>query len=317
MIRIGLLIYPGCLPTGVLAGLDFFKVANLIASRDLFEVQIVGFDKKSVQCAHGSILSPAFEVNQFKPDILVVPGFWSTSQKHAQTIADKNEFLQKKLNVISNQCVIASYCTGVYFHAKTSRLNQKNATVTWWLMRLLLDQFKKTKWQVNKTLVVSKQDITACGANGFYSIYEHIIQKYASAENLRNVRKYLMVPTAFNANDPFVKFNFLISENKDFNKLKRRIEKTLSRDLSVETVAKQLNLTSKTLSRRLQSLSVTPAYLFRTIKYKQAADLILHTDLSIKEICDDLGFDDESNFRRGFKNLTQMTPSQYKRKYKV
>lgn len=317
MIKIGLLIYPQCLPTGLLAGLDFFNAANAVLGKKKFSAKLVGLKKTPVVCAHDQELTPELTVGEFNPEIIVVPGFWMASSDEASAGLEQNSKLQLYLNTLPKNKVLWSYCAGVLFHAKTGRFHGKRATATWWLMQNVEKNFPSVKWEANKTLVETSKDVTASGANGYFQLYENALSSLANERVLSEVQRYLMTPHRLEKNSPFYQLEIASSTNKKILKIRKLIEITAACNVSASVVADSLGLSQKTLSRYFEKeLSWTPSAFFRMIKLNQAAELLTTTDLSVSEICERLGFVDESNFRRSFKKAVQLTPGEYKNKFK-
>ncbi|WII71359.1 helix-turn-helix domain-containing protein [Bdellovibrio sp. 22V] len=315
MLKVGFLVYPDCMPAGLFAGLDLLKTANTVSAKKLFEGKIVALSRGPVLCAHGQTVVPETSVREFDFDMLIIPGFWAYSAESVKKICDANADVQKYLNRISKEKMIGSYCVGSVFHARTSRLHNRTATATWWLARDLKNEFPKVRWQVNKISAGDLHDMTASGANGFYPLMTRVLAEFAGKKILTEVQKYLMTPTQFNANDPFYELETLTSKERVL-KLRKFVEKTPARDLSLVAAADFLGVSVKTLSRKMrEDLKWTPAVFFRMVKFKQAGAFLITTEDSVAQICDALGFDDEASFRKGFKNCVGMTPTEYRRKY--
>lgn len=315
MLNIGLLAYPHCMPAGLFAGLDIFQAANTIAEKNIFNAKIVSLSAKVVSCAHGQKVTPDSTAANFNFDVLIVPGFWGYSTETVATIQNQNQEIQKYLTSISSKKILASYCTGCILHAGTHRLRKKSATASWWLAQQLKYGFPDVRWQVNKIISGDNQDMTASGANGFYPLLYNLVEQHAGKKVLAEVQKYLMTPVQIRANDPFYELEILLAKERVL-KLRRYIEKSPARDITLAKVSEYLHVSSKTLSRQMQKdIPWTPSKFFRLIKYKQAGNLLTTTDDSVAEICDRLGFDDEVHFRKSFKQITTMTPTEYRAKY--
>jgi len=71
--RIGLLLYPGCMPAGLFAFADLLHAANRRAGRQLFETVYVAVDGDSVDCAHGLRLPAQSRLEAERFDALLVP----------------------------------------------------------------------------------------------------------------------------------------------------------------------------------------------------------------------------------------------------
>ena len=56
--RVGLLLYPGCMPAGLFAAADLMSAASLRAGRPVFETSWVALRAGDVACAQGMALHP-------------------------------------------------------------------------------------------------------------------------------------------------------------------------------------------------------------------------------------------------------------------
>lgn len=83
---------------------------------------------------------------------------------------------------------------------------------------------------------------------------------------------------------------------------------------SLEALAKQMAISSATLSRRLQEQGIHYQTIKDDIRRETAEALLLHSKLSIKDIAFRLGFQDSSAFSKTFKNWYSMTASEYRNK---
>lgn len=84
-------------------------------------------------------------------------------------------------------------------------------------------------------------------------------------------------------------------------------------DFTLKVFISGLGMSRSTLYRKLKALTgLSITEFIRTIKLKRAAQLISQTQLNISEIAFDLGFNDIKHFRKSFKALFKMTPSEYR-----
>ncbi|WP_289658676.1 AraC family transcriptional regulator [Flavobacterium panacagri] len=101
---------------------------------------------------------------------------------------------------------------------------------------------------------------------------------------------------------------------KNFNAL---IDLYFNKESSVNFYAEKLNITPNYLNMLSQRYLKTPAG--DVIKYRtilEAKRLLTSTDLSIKEIAYQLGFNDNTYFSKVFKKYTGKTPGDFKESYK-
>ena len=81
---------------------------------------------------------------------------------------------------------------------------------------------------------------------------------------------------------------------------------------SKEYIAKQLNMSSKTLQRRLKEEGLNYQDILNQLRQKLAKELISKNEISVHEIAYLLGFSEASNFHRAFKRWFNMTPKEYR-----
>ena len=84
-----------------------------------------------------------------------------------------------------------------------------------------------------------------------------------------------------------------------------------------EKIAEQLNITERTLQRRLQDAGTGYQQLLDDLRQKASTDWLTTTDLTSTEIAHKLGFSEVRSFLRRFKVWTGMTPGEYKEKHGV
>lgn len=101
---------------------------------------------------------------------------------------------------------------------------------------------------------------------------------------------------------------------KDFDPLKKFKTATIK---SLGEYAQLLNVSQNHLNDTVRAVSgKTPGTLIRERIVKEASQLLIHTQLSIAEICFLFNFDDPSYFTRFFKRYTGMTPKQHRERDK-
>jgi len=113
-------------------------------------------------------------------------------------------------------------------------------------------------------------------------------------------------------------FNIELS-NEDGQLMKKicsTIEKNLSNaDFDPDLLAHSQAMSTSTLYRRVKKLTgKTPGELIRTMRLEKAAILLEKSSLTVSEIVDEIGYLDTKNFRRNFKEFSQMNPMEYRQK---
>jgi AraC-like DNA-binding protein len=77
--------------------------------------------------------------------------------------------------------------------------------------------------------------------------------------------------------------------------------------------AQQIGITPKRLGQATSEiLSKSPKQIIDERVILEAKRLLVHTSISIKEIADQIGFDEPTNFNKFFRNNTNCTPLQFR-----
>ncbi|MEI6646774.1 MAG: AraC family transcriptional regulator [bacterium] len=102
-----------------------------------------------------------------------------------------------------------------------------------------------------------------------------------------------------------------------FNEVFNLVEKNLGADLRISELAKRYGTALRVFSKTFTACTqITPKeYLNRRLN-QEALQLVISTDLKIKEIADRLRFTDEFYFSRFFQKLNGVPPSRYRARFR-
>lgn len=103
----------------------------------------------------------------------------------------------------------------------------------------------------------------------------------------------------------------LKSENELIQRLKKTILSYKPEKIKQETAARELNLSTRTLQRKLKELNTTYKEVENELLLRLSKTYLEESECSIEEISYLLGFSESSAFIRFFKSLTETTPKKY------
>jgi len=95
--------------------------------------------------------------------------------------------------------------------------------------------------------------------------------------------------------------------------LQRRIGKA---PLAIDHVAHELNLSKRTLQRRLQQQNISFAQLRDQVRFHYSIDFLVRETLSIDAISAALDFSDRTSFTNAFKRWTNLSPSTFRKLFR-
>jgi AraC-like DNA-binding protein len=95
-------------------------------------------------------------------------------------------------------------------------------------------------------------------------------------------------------------------------KVREHLLVNLARPTSFEAIARSLNMTTRTLSRKLKDHNASFRGLVEELKTRMAIRYLRDTELTVEEIASALGFSDSANFRQSFRRWTKRAPSDFR-----
>ncbi|MDR7334376.1 helix-turn-helix domain-containing protein [Roseateles asaccharophilus] len=315
--RIGLLLYPGCMPAGLFAAADLLSAASLRAARPVFETVWVGLRAGDVACAQGMSLRAQAALTDARLDALLVPGYWSRSPDHLpRGLADNRELVQA-LGALPRRVALWSYCTGVALVAESGRLVGQPATAAWWMAPWLQQRHPRVDWQWQHAHVAGRSVATASGVHGHLPLVSAQVEPVIGPEAWQDVARLMMLPRPRQPAPVFDGLALTPATDPLLARLRTVAEATPAAEATLPRLAAALAVSPRTLARKAQALAGEPAGAFvRRVKLHQASEHLLHTGRSVGEVCAGLGFADEASFRRSFKALTGQTPQEFRQQHR-
>lgn len=315
-LQIGLLLFPGCMPAGLLAFADMLHAANRRTGLALFETRFIGLHPGPVECAHGLVLQATHGLAENPIDALLIPGFWAESPQQVETALADNAALLATLARLGKGCKVWSYCTGVCLAAASGRLNGQPATATWWLADSLLKRYPKVRWQSEKNSIFNERSATASGVNGYLPIAQSLIEQYVSAEVLRDLIKLMVLPRPAQSHDAFQAISLIGQPSPLLQRMHLLVEGLPAEQVTVQRLADELGMSERTLARKVKEETDLPVAAYaRRIKLSQVGERLTLTSVPVSTISAELGFSSDSNLRRMFKEMTDLTPAQYRQRF--
>ena len=88
-----------------------------------------------------------------------------------------------------------------------------------------------------------------------------------------------------------------------------------SGNITQEDIARLLNLSAKTLQRKLKAENTHFKSLVDEVRLTTSNDLLKNSSLNLNQISEQLGFGEPRSFFRWFQKITQLTPGQYRQQF--
>ncbi|MBU2894082.1 helix-turn-helix domain-containing protein [Colwellia sp. D2M02] len=322
---VNLIIYPHVLATGVTLPVEMLLAGEAFARRydksvARLETQFLSEEAQQIKSRAGitmladitlAELAVDNENNSKTPDIIIVPSLWRNPRpiinKHPKLVAWLKHCWQQGSTLIG-------VGTGVCFLAESGLLNNHSATTHWHYVEQFKRDYPKVDLKPDFFITQSERIYCAASLNALADIIVHIIAQYygkAAAQNVeRNfsheIRKpyeeqrYLEGAVDRHADELIAQIQFWLRTN-------------LSTDLSLEELASQFGLSQRSFTRRFKAATgVRATQYWQQLRIETAKELLASSNLTIQEIADQVGYQDQGHLARLFKLHLNQSPKDYR-----
>lgn len=310
--RIGLLLYPDCMPAGLFGFSDLLLAASLRSGQKTFEFDWVSEQGGTIRTANGISLETK-PLSQQPLDALVIPGAWRDTDT---VIHPHDAIVVAAIRRLPATTRLWSYCTGVCLAAQTRGLDGLPATTTWWLRDRAARAFPDIHWKPNQTLVYTDTHATASGVHGYLPLALAVLEEYLGTTIVEEVRRYMVLPRPATCHTPFQELPLLIQRGGWLRKVIQWIEHTPANRQNIAALANAMRTSPRTLQRRvLRESGYRCGKLMRLVKLNQVGDRLISSEQPLSLIANNLGFADDASLRRSFRQVSGMTPREYRQHF--
>jgi transcriptional regulator GlxA family with amidase domain len=300
--RIYVLALDGVFDLGLSAILDGFQTANELIEMTghaipRFDVAIVGV-RKAVRTAH-ELRVPVKPAGRRKPDYVIVPALACktlATLKVALARPDVRDAVKMCQKWASNGVTLTAACAGTFVLAEAGLLNQQRATTTWWLAPVFRERYPQVLLDESNMVVKSGNVITAGAALGHMDLVLWLIRS-VSPELASLTGRYLIVDSR-PSQTAYALTDHLMHSDPVVQLFERWARARLARGFSLDSAAKAVGTSKRTLTRRLQGvLGKSPVAYIQSLRVERAVHLLKTSMASIEEIAAQVGYKDGGTLR--------------------
>jgi transcriptional regulator GlxA family with amidase domain len=300
--RVYVLALDGVFDLGLSAILDAFQTANeLIAMMGLavlqFEVKIIGM-RKTVRTAHG-LKIPVQPAGRRTPECVIVPAIACKTLdtlKAALARPDVRDAGKAFQAWAKKGATLTAACAGTFVLAESGLLNQQHATTTWWLAPVFRERYPQVILDESDMVVKSGDFVTAGAALGHMDLALWLIRG-VSPELASLTARYLIVDSR-PSQTAYALTDHLVHSDPVVQLFERWARARLARGFSLDSAAKAVGASKRTLTRRLQSvLGKSPMSYFQGLRVERAVHLLKTSKASVEEVAAQVGYKDGGTLR--------------------
>lgn len=319
--KIGILALPGSMKSAVAGLCDMFWLANEVIAQQpdgegisAFEAAIITAEGTPVPDAQGRLIDAdgSFTTGG-NFDLVIVSGMKLDEQKRPVSPAAVHEAGEWLRGQHSQGAMLAGACAGGLVLAEAGVLNGRTCTTTWWLYHTFRQRYPLSKPVWGKALVQDARIITSGGPLSWVDLALHIIRLHAGQKLARLTADMAVADSQPISQQVYAPAGFLNSVHPMIMKAEH-IVRYENPAITVEQLARALNMTTRTLHRKMaEEMNESPKNFLTRMRIEKAMRLLEQPGNVIGQIAEACGYADDTAFRRAFTGVTGMSPGQYRK----
>lgn len=287
--------------------------------QNLFKVRIVSPGKKPFTCGNNIPVKPDCSIKDNpKADIIILPELWLGPDEDINgRYSELMEWLRQQYKQGTS---LYSACSGAIMLAESGLLDGCPATSHWGYQDLFSKQYPKVHFQPEPNLVFADHAgriVTAGGTTSWHDLAIHIIARHAGTGEALRIAKVYLLKWHGEGQLPYAS---LTRSAPHADSVVRSCEQWLKDNYkqsnAIPQVVVHASIPERTLKRRFKAATgITLIEYLQNLRIEEAKRLLEAGQMPVDDISIEVSYEDPSFFRRLFKRLTGLTPSQYRRMF--
>lgn len=296
----------------------FSETNNLLEAmgrEPLFKIQLVGLEHDTSQRNGLYIINPDALISDIKKtDLVIIPAMHGDLDAAAKLNA---AFLPWIKDRYAEGAEIAGFCVGTFFLAETGLLNNRRCATHWRFANEFRAKYPEAQLADDKIMTEDNGIYTSGGAYSYVNLVAYLVEKFAGREVAIMIAKAFMIDIDRHSQSPFIIFEGQkMHEDEPVRKAQEFIEKNYAEKIPVEQLCGIVMLSRRNFERRFKKATCnTVTEYIQRVKMEAAKKSFESNRKNISEVMYEVGYSDNKAFRNVFKNITGLSPIEYRRKY--
>ncbi|WP_019029807.1 GlxA family transcriptional regulator [Colwellia piezophila] len=321
-LSVNLVIYPHVLATGVTLPVEMLLAGEAFARRYdktvvklktqlLSESAVAIKSRAGITLVADIILDGELATSVILPDIIIVPSLWRNPRP---VIKSHQKLVTWLKHCWQHGSTLIGVGTGVCFLAESGLLDNHSATTHWHYV----EQFKRDYPQVDLKpdffITQSERIYCAASLNALADIIVHLIAQHYGKAAAQNVERNF----SHEIRKPYEEQRFLEGAgDRHADELIAEIQfwlrTHLNTELTLTEIVEQFGMSQRSFTRRFKAATgVRATQYWQQLRIESAKELLASSNLTIQEVADQVGYQDQGHLTRLFKQDLNLTPKAYR-----
>jgi transcriptional regulator GlxA family with amidase domain len=265
-------------------------------------------DATGVRCTYDSCPDSSHALS-----LLVIPGNVQAPEKPER----EGPLLHWLREKHAEGVVLAAVCGGVFILARTGLLAGRQATTHWSFSERFAEQFPDVLTETGHMVIDYGDVVTAGGVLAWADLGLRLTERFLGTSVMLETARFMLVDPPgreqrfYSEFDPRTKHGdraILRAQHWMFTQRERPV--------TVVEIAHHAGLESRTFLRRfIAATGMKPSEYEQRLRITRAREMLEFSQATIEDISWSLGYGDVGGFRRVFRKVMGLTPSDYRRRF--
>jgi transcriptional regulator GlxA family with amidase domain len=315
--RIAILAIPGVQMLDLAGPMDVFSEAgHFLGDRNAYELRIISLGEGPVTALNGTRFLPDASISSSLEgfDTLLIAG--SPGIREHEGNPELVSWVRRESRHVRR---IGSICTGAFLLGHAGLLDGRRATTHWNSTSRLAELFPLIRLEPNTIYVKDGPVYTSAGVTASMDLALALVEEdHGRSVALRVAKELILFLKRPGGQSQFsVHLEAQIAENGPIRDIHEWILDNLAEDLSVESLAARLAMSSRNFARLFKrEVDMTPGEYVEAARVEAARRMLEESDAPLKKIARMCGFPDQSGLRRAFLRRINVTPVEYRQRFR-
>ncbi len=275
-----------------------------------FTVRIVTPDGKPIHCFNGLPITPHCSIDACQPDLIIIPGILNPDE----TLSSNDVAINWLKRMHEKGCPITAICSGSLLLAATGLLNGKPATTHWAIEKEFRRRFPEVILKPEELITDEAGLVCSGGYDSFLDVSIYMIDKFLGSTVALQCSKIFLRSPVRHSQAPYAIFSGSRDHGDDqILQIQERLEKQFRDAFDFTELAREYGMSRRTLERHFKKATgITPLAYLQRVRVESAKELLESGNASFDEISYQVGYMDNSFFRKLFIKCTSLRPREYR-----
>lgn len=314
--RVAVLCHDGVWQTSVYSALDVYQIANQRHKKLLFDCEIVTPGGEAARVFGDREVSGDTHIdNGVDYDLISLSHFWGDYESVIRRYPHLPAWLRLQHR---NGAVIAGVNSGIFWAAEAGLLDGCTATTYWRDFGHFRQRYPRVHWSEAQSLAVDNNVYSSNGGNAGTDLVLHLIEKFCDRETATRMARDI----AYDSRRTYdlTLFNIAGLRQHNDNGVHRAqdwLDQHYMHRVSFEALAEDLGMSQRSLIRRFQkAIGDKPTRYLQRLRVESAKHQLVNSEDSIKTISLNVGYQDFGYFSSVFKSIAELSPRQFRSRYR-